>query len=625
MITDNDIQSIIKHVVDTLKPYDKAGVYFLPSKNDGYIYPEYYEGYNEICQQYDDILIHTKVGRFPDKLLGQRAPNMTEQEWEYIKNNYRSWTVPIFMDFLNTVKRCFNDNNYSIIFPEETEGDIKYKGDNSLRKYIEYGIEEYGSLDNFFRYLYPSLRLQDVNGCIVVRPTNFEKVETDEGYQYYEDSTELRKPMLFYYDCKRVILVNEDYFLIEISEKSECHLNGKKQNVGHVYELHTKDSIYRIIQVGKYTEFEFEIKLLVQHNIGEIQARRIGGIPDLIDGELHYAAEMLYAVGNLDTMLLNLSNLQLAVNNGVFPIRVMIGNECDFVDKQNGYTCNGGQFYDGNQSKIGVCTSCQGSGLKHRISVMGNILIKPKTLDSDQEIKASDAIHSHSTETTTLDFLMKKIADDESRARSILHLKGSIEQSAGENVVESGANVKANYAFIKPISDQIFSMYQWVIDMFGKWREGDSYKKITINTPNSFDFYTEKDYIALLQQANTANLPPFVIYTIMWKFLNTLYFTEKETSRAFHLIMAADRLLTLNDTAISNGQTKGNIANWEIILHQSGINLVQELEQEDGFWKLEMPEQIEKLKELAKQKEIQVGEGSGENKLIDSNISSLNG
>lgn len=626
---EDKIQEIMSHVVKCLKPYDDKGKYQKPSGEDMPKYPEYYEGYNKAVEQYESIQVHSKVGTFPAKLLGQRSPNMTEEEFVYVKNNYRSWTVPQFIDFSNSVKRMFSAGSYSIIYPDQSESKEQYRDENSMRTYVEKGIKKFGSIENYMKFLYTDLRLTDVNGCIVMRPEDFKK-QTEEdaalGFQFYRDETELREPIPFYYNCKRVILPKDEFILIELPEKCEVLDNKKLKKIGRVYELHTENEIFRIYQYGEYSKYTFLPVLLVKHDIGQLQAKIIGGLPEVNDeGDIQFVAEFLYAVGNLDLVLLNKSNLQLANNNGVFPIRVMIGNECEFTQPSTGNTCSGGTLYSKDQVKISICPSCNGSGLKSRITPLGQILIKPKTNGEEQEMKASDAIYSHSTDTTTLEFLLKCIDKDETRAKSILHLK-SDDNNTGQNPIESANMAKANAAFIKPITDQICNMWQWILNQCGAWREGDEYKKIKIISPINFDMLTAQDYLAQIKDATSAGAPPFVIRTIVIKFLSTLFYTEQEISRSFKLITEADDLLTLSDNAINTGQTKGTIANWQIILHNSAPNLVSELSRNDPkFFEKDLSEQIADLQELAKQREIMVSDSSAENKLTESNLTKLNG
>lgn len=617
------INILLADVVDKMKPYYSLAYGY--QKPDKLKYPEFYDGYNMVCSLYDEILVHSELKVFPESLIGKRSPNMTDAEYNYVKANYKPVSVPVFIDFVNSVQRCWNDGNWNITWPEESELNAKYKGENSLRRYVENNYPEYGSFENYFRYLFSTIKIKDANGVIAERPKKYER--NDEG-QYYEKEG-MRVPELIYFSCKQVVKFEpSEYYMIHSHEKTIVSYMGKNVKEGHVFEFYTKDSIYIIEQTGKYTDWTFEVKLLMKHDLGEVPVNRIGGIPFLYCDKLFYLSTFSYAVPNLDLVILNASNLQLSINNCVYPIRVMIGNECEFQEPNTGFKCIDGYINDQANNIRRPCTACGGTGLRTRLSPLGNILIRPKTSEGDAEVKASEAIYYASPSTETLKFLEEKILSDEIRARGILHLYNSSTKAQGTDNTATDSNIdqKANYAFIKPISDQIFGMFQWALDIAGKYREGKDYKKAEITFPNSFDFYTEKDYLNQISGANNANLPHFVIYSIVWKFLNTLYYTEKETSKRFYLVMAADRLITLNSAAISLGLTKGTIANWEAILHESAINLIGELERDnDDFWKKEPKEQIEMLVELAKTKDAEIRGIDPDTTEIESKLATIGG
>lgn len=618
--TVEQVHALAMQMVEKIKPYDGAVNRSINEKK----YPEFYDGYNQIVELYEEILVHSELKFFPAKLLGDRSPNMTEEEHKYVKKNYKPVTVPVFLDFHNSIQRCWNDGNWSIHWPDEDPGSL-YRDERSLRHYVENELPEYGSLESYFRSLYTSLKIKDANGVIAIRPDNF--VFNPEIGAYIEPDP-LRKPKPIYFSCKNVIQFDpEEFYMVISHDKSLVKKGGTPAKSGYVFETYTKDAIYFTVQHGNYEDWTFQTFILIQTGINEIPVKRIMGIPFLMNGKLYYYSQFSFAVGNLDLMFLNATNLQLSNNNCAYPIRVMIGNECEFVNTATGATCTDGFHYNQNDGTKTVCSSCQGTGLRTRLSPLGNIFIRPKTDGGEPEIKASEAIHYASPSAEILKFLEETIQKHENRSRGILHLKNSQGNTVGENTVESDNDKKANYAFIKPSSDQVFDMYQWAINVTGKYREGEKFKQqVKVTPPNTFDFYTEQDYLNDISQAQQNNLPPFVIWSIMWKFLNTLYYTERETSKRFYLIMKADRLVTLSNSDIQLGQSKGTIANWEIILHQSSINLIQEAEMEDdNFWDMDTQDQITKLQDLAKIKQSEINQNDPIESEIQNNLNSLNG
>ncbi len=151
---------------------------------------------------------------------------------------------------------------------------------------------------------------------------------------------------------------------------------------------------------------------------------------------------------------------------------------------------------------------------------------------------------------------------------------------------------------------QLFDMYEWCIDMIGMMRYGENYRKPVIKRPVNYDFYLESDYLAQINEAISAKQPPFVIQSIIYKYLQTLYYPDVQGQKVFNLISQTDRLLTMTLDEINLKLAKGLVDKWEVVLHDSAINFVNELSMaEPNFFELDFDLQkqalINKAKEVA--------------------------
>lgn len=597
-------QSFIKQQVDLviskLKEYDNHGSLKKP-KNDAPDFPEYFEGYNDIVKNYRAILSHAEKNYFPGHLFLKRSPNQTEEEFQYIKENYKQITLPVFIDHVNSVNKCFNDGNYSIDYVDESQLATEYKGENSFRNYVENEIEIYGSIENFMKSLFTSIKSKDANGVIAVYPKDIPLGIADESPAYIESENEMREPIPVYFTCEQVVQFDEDdWYLIETYEKSKVSIGNQMKNIGRIYMFFDGVNIWKIIQTGKYVDYTFTYMKYMSHGIGEVPVKKNNGVPRLICGKPFYDSPFAFATDLLDLVALNANYLQVSISTCVYPQRVMLGDECDFTDSITGATCFEGTIIDPqDRNAKRKCPVCSGTGLKTRLGPLGTMLLKP----SDQNIKASDAIYFASPSTETLEFIEKKIENDEIRARNILHLYSTDQKVQGKETTATESNIdqKAHYSFIKPISDQIFDMYGFILNTIGKMREGEQFKAPTVISPLTFDFYTEKDYLEQLKTANEAGMPPYVIYTIMYAFLNTMYYNERQTSRIFQIIMDADRLVTLKQSDVDMGVLRGTVEPYEKILHESAITFINQLLTEDPkYLDKELKDQVNLLVEKAK-------------------------
>ena len=593
------ISELISRVADLGKGEVRTS--FLKSKEKQK--PNYTSNYVYKVEMMERIKYHAELNNFPEKLFIAKAPRQTAEELEYIRANYKQVTLPVYLDFQSTISRIFHDTNYSISYPHQES----IEGEYSYQEYIEEGLPYYGSLEAFMKFMIPHLKLTDPNGIIAVKPYEINKFENDNGEILVDDS-KLFEPTPFYFSCEQIVAEEEDeYYLVELKDKSPVNYYDKIQNIGRVFEFYDKENIYRIYQVGKYTDNEFVIELYFNHGEGIVPCTKLKGIPSLVQSELVWISPFSYAVDLLDLVAVNSSYLQVVINNCVFPFRVMYGDICEFeyIDRMGERSvCSNGQVYDSSGQRYITCSACNGSGLKSRVSPLGVMLLKPKTNTSEGDSGlAQNPIQYVEPTMNTPEFLMKKIDNDELKARKILHLHTSTSSVTGNEKLATDMmlDLKALYAFIKPISDQIFSIWEFIAKRIGYQRYNELFNAPVFTYPISFDFNTEQDYTIQISEAIKAGLPPFILQTILWKYLQAIYYNEKTTSQVFNLIYNTDRLLPFTNDDILLKQSKGLVQKWEIILHDSALTFVDELKKEvEGFFDLSLDEQKQMLIDKAK-------------------------
>jgi hypothetical protein len=563
-------------------------------------YPEYWDGYKEAVSMLDAIRVHAEYGITPDVLLEKRSPNETNSELQYRKNNYRQTTLQVFKDFESTVQRAFHDTNWTLTYNEDSEA---FK-DDSFQKYVEQELPIYGSLENFVKFVLPTIKLKDANGVIAIKPVNLE-YKLNSNNEPVLDGDALVTPTVFYYDTKRVLAYEKDkYALVETYEKSKVEYGGKLQNIGRVFEFYDNENIWIIKQSGKYIDYTFEYYLYFNHDTGVLPVHDLMGVPYYRSGKILWKSPFLFAVPNLDTCLLDESNITAVKASSVYPYKVMIGNICEFEDR-SGNRCIDGIIVN-EDGKQYTCPSCNGSGLKNRMSPLGVMLLKPKTALSDSELQYNgDPLKYVSPSIETIEFLRREVKEHEQRARRILHLQtadsGVNFDKSNETATGSDNNLKSLYAFLKPISDQIFTLYEWSLNTIGVMRYGKSYSGVNLIYPQSFDFKTSEDYLNEINEAVKVGLPPIVVHTLIYNFLKATFYAEGKVSKAFDLIVEIDRLLPFTNEEIALKLSRNTIEKWEEILHSSAYTFIAELEKEDeNFWRLDFEVQKQRLIEKAK-------------------------
>jgi hypothetical protein len=573
-------------------------------------YPEYWSGYNYAAKMYDSILPHSRSDVYPEHLLSVRAPNQTDAQALYIKANYKATTLSVFEDFRSTISRAFADQNWSIRYNEELDERF---GDETFQRFVNNEIEKFGSLEMFIKNMLPTLKLVDANGIIAIYPDDIEYLD-DEEFEEPVIGNELLRPMPTYYNCKNIVGQKfGEYYLVISDDHSYVKVGSKTEESGIVLYLYDQNAIYKIEQTGKKSDMTFgEPMLYFQHNLGYVPCIKLMGSPQLINDEIAFQSPFITAVPLLDQVVLDESYLQMSKATSAFPFMVALGEICEFVDRE-GNRCNDGQIFDPINGGYRTCGSCSGSGVKSRFSPTGMLLIKPKTSVSEGDSGLSgEYLKFVSPPMDTLTFLRTEIEQQMAKSRRILHLPSSDESGTiGEASTATGSlnKLRSLYAFIKPISDQLFTIYEFCLVTMGKMRYGDLFGGVNLVYPTSFDISTPSDYLAVISEGVKAGVPPSITFSNVYNYIRAIHYTDEETSAVYDLIINADELLLMSNADILARLASGSVEKWQDVLHNSGPQLIMELirdfiptEGTQRFLDQPMSDQIAQLRAKAAEK-----------------------
>lgn len=565
--------------------------------------PEYHNTYVHSVEMKEAIEVHAIPGRKPDKLVAERAPNQTDQEFKYAMANYQQQTLPVFLDAVHTMQRAFSDNNWSIDY---RQGEDK---DNDLREYLEKTIIDTPlklTAEEYYFQVVPSLKLIDAMGCIGIKPWYIPTIELATGETVIDGQT-MFEPIPQYYPSESIMAYQEGRFYMFLSEeKSWVEWGNGQEQTGLVFEVYDDTNIYRVEQTGKKVDYTFTYTVYHNHNLTYCPVERLKGIPGNLNGEIIFQSLFLFATPMLNDVVLDSIMLRSIKAASVFPYRVMVGKACMNTMELNGeiQTCGGvGHFTDYTTSKIIQCPKCFGMGTTGRISPHGVLILNPETQFKEGELKASQpAMYYVEPGAEAYTFLRSEIETNTNKSRQILHLRNSDSQVKGKEELTATGMVldeKAMYSTVKMFSDQTFGLFESGVDAIGRMRYGAAYEKPVIVRSVTFDFATEYEYMERISLAIKNGLPAFVVYEIIYRYIKTMFYNETDRAMAFDLLVTADRLLVMPYDQINLELARGIVAGWEVVLHDSGIQILKNLVEAD-------PKFFDK--DVATQKELLIAE-----------------
>lgn len=576
-------------------------------------YPEYWDGYNYAAAQYDAILPHVRGDIYPSHLFAVRAPNETKQQSEYIKANYKPITLPIFEDFKSTVSRAFADQNWSVTYKEEKDGRF---ADETFKQYVTREIRNFGSVEMFVKAMLPTLKLSDPNGVIAIYPESEPTTTTEDGEVVV--SNDLVRPEPHYYSCKRIVAQDTDEYIMVITHyNSEVKEGSKTQKTGQVLFLFDDTYVWRIEQKGKREDYRFdEPTKHYTHNLGYIPVIKLMGTPIFINNNLLFNSPFITSVPILNQVVLDNSYLSMVKATSAFPFMVALGETCEFMDNE-GNACSDGRIMNTEGGGFRKCPACDGAGVRSRFSPSGMLLIRPKSTFAEGDTGLNgEYLKFVSPPMDTLKFLREEIDTHILKARSILHITNSDQAVQGNEATTatgSMAKMRSMHAFLKPISDQMFTEWEFILNTIGEMRYGEFFGGVDMVYPTTFDVNTPSDYLSIITEGITAGVPPSVTFANVYNYVKAINYTDQASNDMYDLIMAADELFLMSSADIALRIANGTVEKWQDVLHNSSPQLIMELirnhvatEEAPTFFALPLQEQIRLLRDLAVEKVVEV-------------------
>ena len=543
------------------------------------------------------VSIHSEIGKFPESLFIKRAPNQTQEEFDYIKANHKTISYTVWSKFLGARNVIWSDQNWSIDWDSEKE----------LQEYHETEIPIYGSIEQFFKTLLPTIKSKDANGVLCCTPYKVplkrdaqgNVVVSDNGSVTIDQSKSIDPYPVFYNSDNVIEYVRGDYAVLMTAEKSEVKYNNALRKEGYVFEIYDTNFIYKLTQIGDKVDYKFSLSTFYKHDLGYLPVWDFKGVPLQFENRLMWMPHFMAAVDTLDLMLLDNSYLIAQKAAHAFQQKWEYSDPCDYSNDQG--SCVNGKIYNGDKEV--ECPSCHGSGRK-RPSILGVYQVK----SPDMNMPNVDGVKIPpfgwaAPDPTILEFLRKEIDGYESKALNILNIEASSDSVKGsDTALGKMIDMQERFSMLLSISNQDFDLFENYTVASCQMRAGLNVKTPIISYPKNFQIRTEENITSEIATAKDAGLPDVIIRALTLEYIMIRFNTEERVSKVTAIAFAADKLITLSSNEITAQSISKTIAPWQIVLHTNIFNYIDYFSRTSLNWiSKKIDEQIKDLEEKAKE------------------------
>lgn len=559
------------------------------------------------------ILVHSDPDFFPEKLYMKRAPNQTDNELEYVRDNHKAITYPVFDRYQTAIGRIWNDANWSI--SSWGEIDTKFSEEQSSQVYFEENYPIFGSLEYFYKTIVTEIKSKDPNALIVHKPYEIPIKSNPDGSLVFSedgevivDDGQMIEPIAFVYGCESVIAYRQgEYALVMTCENSVVQVGKNKERTGLIFEFYDENTIYHIKQVGEKSDYNFEVSVLWIHNLGYLPCSKLKGKPSYVKEELIYKSYFMPACEPLDIALLDHAYLLISKYRHAFPQKWEYITPCEYSHSEGG-SCEKGFISISAEKKI-TCPSCRGSGVQRSMSPFHTIQMPMPDAFNGKESMVNPPFAGFITpDIETPEFLDRQIDKNLSRGLSILNLdKSNDSVKGGDTALKAQIDREEMFAFLLNVSSQMFGLFSFSLNTIQKMRYGTNATSPEVSEPKNFSIRTESDLTEEIAMAKAEGLPDVVLRQLIFEYLNTRFSNSDRANKIVDLVFATDRIVSLTTLEISQKILTGTVAKWEDILHTSIYMWIDDFIKNDPeFFDMEFDKQQEAIVFLAHQKDAEM-------------------
>jgi hypothetical protein len=470
--------------------------------------PRVHEKWEEVVRA---MAVHIE-GRYPAELIDKKRPNEPPEIKEFRKQNYSPITVSVFEEAMAGLFRIFNPDNYEIKVSPDLS--LYVDGNNfSGTDFVSWAQQ----------YMLPRMII-DPNAWVVVLPDG----------PVMQTNTGRINPRIELIPSDRIWATGSKYVMWLSEEVVPIASQGGTVN-GKVYYLLTDEEYIRLEQVSTDTQTAYRADSLFRHNVGQLPALALGGIPHTTDGPHYFESWFRAAVPFGNEALKQYSDYYAMLTVAGSPVREMRPVECQAAG------CNKGKVYPLDGGDPHNCRNCNGTGHVPDSSPYGIYIQSKDPMDGESR----PPVIFHSPDIAPLEYGERAWAEMYRRMRQALHLDYVDE---GQSGVAKMIDREPAYAQLLRISNHTWETLIWSLLYYMEgMRNWQAPGDIVVVKPTEFSLRTEADLVNELAQLRTSGAPNDLIIEVLRELIRKRYAGNDLLIRKHDFLIQTDPLYDSSD------------------------------------------------------------------------------
>ena len=579
-------------ILNKVEPYLKQGkksVIYLTALDEYNHLRFHIDGYQYNPNKVDNPYFST--------LIEERRPNEGEDIKNYRKKIYLPKTKQPCFKVLNSIKKIVKSQDWKIDYSKAEDPNVV--GKETLKQYCEKNYPIFNSLENWL-YSYATKEIiSDPNGIIYVEPKNW---EVEKGEKWEPVAKIVKSPDVYAY--------KEGEFAMFKSDRTNSKLIDGQNYELPIYVVMTKDQIIYIVEDDLERNYHVEIKMV---DLEQMYCLKTGGIyKAIVSGEALFGSFIDPMLPSLDAAAREVSDLDAEVVQHIYSTMwYYSGNDCNNCKGTGQINTQGAGFNVNKAGEPTACPKCDGNGRLLKSPYKDIVIGKDGLGESGIPTPPGGYIQKTVDIVQLQDERIKAHIFDALAALNMEFLS-QVPLNTSGTAKEVDRDELNNYVYgiaYHMVQNILLPVYGLVNDMrYGVIVSNEDQRDAmlpSINVPEKFDLLSTNSLLDNFKKAKEASIDPSIIDEYEVDVINKFFNNQPDVRDKLLLIKELDPLRG-KDSEEKSSLFFNRVITKEDYILSTYINVfVDQLVSEDqGFYDLDVEEQLEKLYELADKKEI---------------------